>query len=237
MFMSQAVPPGDQSRRATPPDLDALLNSLQTDARAPAAARSGAGPSEATPNDLTTRRVQALIRAFDMLHKQVGAIANQGETINTLAEAQARTTKSIADMQRNMRSMRAILIQQLQQTSGASNANLPPLQIKLVVGHLVEQYQQAQRDAAILVQWAMLFVGIAVGAGAAAIVCALYRLLLPPVILGTAAVFALLVAVIFGSLARAAHIRAAAARREMDESTLLRTITPPPDQGERLSVQ
>lgn len=232
--MSQAAPPGDTPRRTAAPDLDALLNSLNADARSTTPSRAGNAPADPQASELTARRVQALIRAFDMLHKQVGAIASQGETISTLAEAQTRTTKAITDLQRNMRYIRAIVIQQLQQAHGSSNSGLPPLQIKLVVGHLAEQYQQAARDAAILVQWAMLFLGVTLGTGVAAIICAIYRLLLPPVILGTASVFALLVALIFGGLARSARFRAAVARRAMDESTLLRTITPPAvDQPDR----
>jgi uncharacterized coiled-coil protein SlyX len=168
--------------------------------------------------------VQALIRAFDVLHRQVGSIAAQGETISKVAETQAQDAKAIADLQRNMRYLRAIVIQQLQQASPHPSATLPPIQIKLVVGHLVEQYQQAERDAAVLLGWAMLFVGLGVGLGIASGVAAIQGISSMPLMYGAVALVTLVVALIFGGLARTARVRAAAARRAMDESTLLRSV-------------
>ncbi len=174
------------------------------------------------------RRVQALIRAFDVLQKQVSAIAAQGETISKVAENQARDAKAIGDLQRNVRYLRAIVIQQLQ-AGGAHH--LPPLQIKLLVGHLVEQYQQAERDAALLTNWAMLFVGLALGlGGASAYVAVAQNGLVLSIFVAVAAV-ALLVAIIFWNLARSARNRAAAARRAMDESSVQRNLSPPVTEG------
>lgn len=220
--MSHAASPGDSPRRTSaPPDLDALLNSLKAEPR------TGEQPGDIAnqpTGDLTSRRVQALIRAFDVLHKQVSTIASQSAAIGGLAEEQARTAKAIAGLQRNSRSLRAVIIQLLQQSSLNGGQALPPLQVKLVVGHLVEQYQQAEQDAAALNQWAMLFVGIAVGTGVGAGVSAVGQPLLLIIVLSTTAIMSLLVALIFGGLARGSRARAAGARRAMDESTLLRTI-------------
>jgi len=227
--MSDASQESGQRRapNASSAELDALLESLQTDLRTPRPATPSppAAPTAERPTgDLTARRVQALVRAFDVLHKQVGAIAAQGETISKVAEAQAQDGKAIADLQRNMRYLRAIVIQQLQQSSPAAAANLPPIQIKLVVGHLVEQYQQAERDAAVLVQWSMLFAGLAVGMALAAAVSAFNQQLLTLAIFVTSGLLTLAVAFIFAALARTARTRAATARRTMDESTLLRSV-------------
>ncbi len=224
--MTQTPPSGGAPRRTAPPELDALLESLQGEPR------SGSGAGTAAPSatadrqsgDVMSRRVQALIRAFDVLHRQVGAIASQGETISKVAETQARDAKAIADLKRNMRYLRAIVIQQLQQASPHPPGTLPPIQIKLVVGHLVEQYQQAERDAALLLGWAMLFVGLAVGLSIAATVSAVQGVASMPLIYGAVGGVTLAVALIFGGLARATRARAAAARRAMDESTLLRSV-------------
>jgi hypothetical protein len=224
--MTQGPPPGNAPRRApstlSPSDLDALLESLQAEPR-PANA-VGQPPSTERSGDLTARRVQALIRAFDVLQKQVSAIASQGETISKVAENQARDAKAIGDLQRNIRYLRAIVIQQLQ---GGGTQQFPPLQIKLLVGHLVEQYQQAERDAALLTNWAMLFVGLALGLGGASAYVALSQNGLALSIFVAVAVVALVVAIIFGSLARSARNRAAAARRAMDESTVRRSLHTP----------
>lgn len=224
--MTQTPPPGGSPRRPAPPELDALLESLQGEPRPSSGSASVASPpnSERQPNDVMARRVQALIRAFDVLHRQVGSIASQGETISKVAENQERDAKAIADLQRNMRYMRSIVIQQLQQASPHPPATLPPIQIKLVVGHLVEQYQQAERDAAVLLGWAMLFVGLAVGLGIASAVTAVQRISSAPLVYAAVAIVTLIVALIFGGLARTARSRAAAARRAMDESTLLRSV-------------
>lgn len=233
--MSQTAPQGSGPRR-TPgvsPDLDALLESFNTDARQAAGSPPPQPVAERSPNTLMERRVQALIRAFDVLHKQVGSIAAQGETISKVAELQAQDGRAIGDLQRNMRYLRAIVIQQLQQSS-AGNANLPPLQVKLVVGHLVEQYQQAERDMATLMQWAMLFAGIAIGMGLAAATSVANGQRLGGALFGTVALVTLLVAGIFGGLARTTRTRAVAARRAMDESTLVRSVaTTPLDPAER----
>lgn len=226
--MSQATPQGSAPRRAqstaTPPDLDALLESLNVEPRTPTGAAPTPPPVERPAGDVMARRVQALIRAFDILHKQVGAIAAQGETISKVAENQTRDAKAIGDLQRNVRYLRAIVIQQLQQSSNATTTNLPPIHIKLVVGHLVEQYQQAERDVAVLSQWAMLFVGVALGMAIAGAVSVTYQLTTGLIIFTTSALGSLAVALIFGGLARGARSRAALARRNMDESTLLRTV-------------
>jgi hypothetical protein len=221
--MTQPPPPGNTPRRPaatiSPSDLDALLESLQSE---PRPASAGAQPPSAERGgDLTARRVQALIRAFDVLQKQVGAIASQGETISKVAENQARDAKAIGDLQRNMRYLRAIVIQQLQ---GGGAQQVPPLQIKLLVGHLVEQYQQAERDAALLTNWAMLFVGLALGLGGASAYVAVAQNGVVLSIFVAVAALALLVAIIFWSLARSARQRAVAARRAMDESTVQRRI-------------
>ena len=220
------TPPEGSPRRPAPPDLDALLESLQVEAR-PAQTAGRAPVAESAGGDVMARRVQALIKAFDVLHRQVGAIAAQGETISKVAETQARDAKSLSDLQRTVRSLRAVVIQQLQQGT-SSNANLPPIQIKLVVGHFVEQAAQAERDVAVLTGWAMLFVGLALGMALAAGVVWSGRVIAPLPILATIAVGALAVALIFGSLARSARTRADAARRAMDESTLLRAVNPGP---------
>lgn len=233
--MSQPSPQSSGPRRTAPADLDALLESLQGEARP--SVTTTTTPS-ATPErqggDVTARRVQALIRAFDVLHRQVGSIASQGEVISKVAEAQARDSKTIADLQRNMRYLRAILIQQLQQNSPSNNANLPPLQVKLVVGHLVEQYQQAERDVAVLNGWAMFFVGVSLGMIVAAAISFANQLNLLLAIFATSAVMTIAVAAIFGGLARSARARSAVSRRSMDESTLIRTISsnPPPNPPE-----
>lgn len=233
--MAQTTPPNDEPRRAAANapgrDLDSLLEALKTDARAANAqhAAAQATPPQAEPaGDLTARRVQVLIRAFDVLHRQVSAIASQGETIHGIAEAQAQHTKAIGDLQRNIRYLRAIVIQQLQQASPAPDRTLPPLNIKLVVGHLVEQYQQAERDAAVLMQWAMLFIGIALGTAVAALIGAIQRVQLTSAVLGTLAAATFAVAIIFLSLSRSARSRADVARRTMDESTLMRTVATSP---------
>ncbi len=225
--MSQPSPQSGASRRTAPADLDALLESLQGEAR-PAAPAPSSAPAERQGGDITARRVQALIRAFDVLHRQVGSIASQGEVISKVAEAQVRDSKTIADLQRNMRYLRAILIQQLQQNSPTSAANLPPLQVKLVVGHLVEQYQQAERDVAVLNGWAMFFVGVSLGMTVSAAISFANQLFTLLAIFATSAIMTLAVAGIFGGLARSARGRGAVARRSMDESTLLRTISSGP---------
>lgn len=224
--MTQGPPSGNAPRRApstlSSSDLDALLESLQAEPRT----AGTASPSSAERSaDLTARRVQALIRAFDVLQKQVSAIASQGETISKVAENQARDAKAIGDLQRNMRYLRAIVIQQLQ---GSSPQQFPPLQIKLLVGHLVEQYQQAERDASLLTNWAMLFVGLALGLGGASAYVALAQNGLVLSIFVAVAAVTLLVAIIFWNLARSARSRAAAARRAMDESTVQRRIAAEP---------
>lgn len=223
--MTQSAPHGQAPRQPpsgiSPADLDALLESLQAGARPAASAATSAGEQ----HDLTARRVQALIRAFDVLQKQVSAIAAQGQTISQVAAAQARDAKAIADLQRSMRYLRAIVIQQLQQ---GSTQPFPPLQIKLVLGHLVEQYQQAERDAALLTSWAMLFVGLALGLGGASASMAWLPTGLARSLAIAVAVLALVVALIFWGLARSARHRAAAARRAMDESTVQRRIAPEP---------
>ncbi len=221
--MAQTSPQGAAPRRTAPPDLDALLESLQVEPRPAAGKTTPSANSEAQGGDVIARRVQALIRAFDVLHRQVGAIASQGETISKVAETQVRDGKAIADLQRTMRQLRAVVIQQLQ-AGTVSNGVLPPIQIKLVVGHLVEQLQQAERDVAVLTGWAMLFAGLALGMSIAAGVAVANRLNFPLLIFGTVAVVAVAVALIFGLLARTARTRAAGARRAMDESTLLRAI-------------
>ncbi len=222
--MAQTSPQGATARRTTPPDLDALLESLQVEQR-PATGKTAATTNvEPQSGDVTARRVQALIRAFDVLHRQVGAIASQGETISKVAETQARDGKAIAELQRSMRYLRAIVIQQLQAGPVGSNGALPAIQIKLVVGHLVEQLQQAERDVAVLTGWAMLFAGLALGMTIAAGVAVANRLNFALLVFATVAAVAVAVALIFGFLARTARTRAAAARRAMDESTLLRAV-------------
>jgi hypothetical protein len=236
--MSQSSPQSGGPSRTAPADLDALLESLQGDARpSVTATTTPATTPERQSGDVTARRVQALIRAFDVLHRQVGSIASQGAVISKVAEAQARDSKTITDLQRNMRYLRAILIQQLQQNSPSNHANLPPLQVKLVVGHLVEQYQQAERDVAVLNSWAMFFVGIALGMTVAAAISFANQLYVLLAIFATSAVMTIAVTGIFGGLARGARSRAAAARRSMDESTLIRTISPNPTPEQAESPQ
>lgn len=171
--------------------------------------------------DPAARRTQALVRAFDVLHKQVASIASQGETINSIATAQARQEQALAELQRTTRYLRAVVIQQLQ-GGAAKEASSPALQVKLVVAHLAESYRQAQHDAGVLAQWAMLFAGVALGATLGAALSAWAQLSAVLLVLGTAAVVALLVASIFAALARQARQRANQARRAMDEGILER---------------
>ncbi|WP_029215432.1 hypothetical protein [Kallotenue papyrolyticum] len=223
--MTQSAPHGQAPRQSpsgiSPADLDALLESLQAGARPAASGASSTGEQR----DLTARRVQALIRAFDVLQKQVSAIAAQGQTISQVAAAQARDAKAIADLQRSMRYLRAIVIQQLQQSSAAAT---PPLTVRLLLGHLVEQYQQAEQDAALLRGWAMLFLGLALASGGAVIAIAFASASAALPVLGALTGLALLVAAIFGSLARAARVRATLARRAMDESAVQRRVAAEP---------
>jgi len=242
--MTQTVPQAANSGRTPPsPDIDALLSALNAEAQlsilaeqAPASlAIEGAqastplheepmalpGRPEHRAADPTGRRVQALVRAFDVLHKQVAAIASQGETINTIANAQARQGHALAELQRTMRYLRAVVIQQLQ-GNASKQPGLPALQVKLVAAHLAESYRQAQHDAGVLAQWAMLFAGVALGAALGAAMGAYSRLTPMLLTLGTAAGVSLLVACIFVALARQARLRAQQARLAMDESVLER---------------
>ena len=247
--MAQTAPQAAGTGRTTAsPDIDALLSALNAEAstslpgrpgastslpgrpegssvrpeQAPAALSLSEGPAvlpDRPAGDPAARRMQALVRAFDVLHKQVASIASQGETISSIADMQARQEQALGELQRTTRHLRAIVIQQLQGTAPKQDT-LPPLQVKLVVAHLAESYRQAQHDAGVLAQWAMLFTGVAVGAVLGAAMSALGGLYSMLLILGTAAAVALLVACIFMTLAYQARRRADQARRAMGESTM-----------------
>lgn len=225
--MTQTAPRvADTQRTPQPaPDIDALLSALNAEGQRHLMGEPATGPlPDRQAGELAGRRVQALIRAFDVLHKQVAAIASQGETINSVADAQARQEQTLGELQRNMRYLRAIVIQQLQ-GAAPTQPSQPSLHVKLVVRHLAESYHQAQHDAGVLAQWAMLFTGVAVGTALGALMSALIQLAIVPLILATAAVVTVLVACIFAVLARRSRLRAEQARRAMDESTLVRPAT------------
>lgn len=210
-------------------DLDALVESIMGEDPSGRAERSeGSGRAagrQRVEMPVEERGARQPDRGTNDLQAQIRSIALR---VQALSEANANQVTRDNEIKELRQAMREVLIATHKQTSPSAIYNaevqLPVIQIKLVMLESVNLLHQADTDAATLGHWAMLFGGVMIGAllGIAFAFFFLYNLLY--LILGSVAVFALFVSLVFTFLARQARKRAVSARRTLDESTLTRTI-------------
>ena len=201
-------------------DLDALLDTILGEDPGPRRERADAARRAAA------QQAQRPDQVTDELRAQIRAIALQVQTLSEATANQAAHTRQIQELRQAMRDVLLITHQQTKQQNPGFNAEvqLPSLQIKLVLAQAAHLLHQADKEAAMLSNWSMLFGGIFVGT----LLSVLFSIGGPYTVYFwiylVVSVFALLVSLVFAILTRQARLRVANARRAMDESTLTRTV-------------
>ena len=201
-------------------DLDALLDTILGEDPGPRRERADAARRAAA------QQAQRPDQVTDELRAQIRAIALQVQALSEASANQAAHARQIQELRQAMRDVLLITHQQTKQQNSGFNAEvqLPSLQIKLVLAQAAHLLHQADKEAAVLSNWSMLFGGIFVGT----LLSVLFSIGGPYTVYFwiylAVSVFALLVSLVFAILTRQARLRVANARRAMDESTLTRTV-------------
>jgi hypothetical protein len=102
-------------------------------------------------------------RAADELRAQIRALALQVQSLSEATANQAAHGRAIQELRQAVREM--LIASQKPSWPPAFNAEiqLPSLQIKLVLAQEANVLHQAEKDAAVLGNWATLFAGISLG--------------------------------------------------------------------------
>jgi hypothetical protein len=234
--MTQKPSNSSQSRnpgRRAGDDLDALLDSIIGEDSSVRQERAAQPAREANWQRQEQPRVQEQVRVeerprqieimTDELRDQLNAIALQVRSLSTAVETQAEQGHAIQELRQAVREI-VVANKQPKTPPPMFNAEiqLPSLQIKLVLAQAANILHQADKDVTVLGSWSMLFTGVALGTlfGFALVAPFSSHFWISLVI----ALFAVLVALIFGFLTFQARRRVARARKAMEESTLTRTV-------------
>ena len=229
MAQNPASPPLPRSEyhpSAAGDDLDALLDLIVGDDPGPRREHAALAPREGAGQRSEESHVEQGDDTAGDLRSQLRALALQVQALSEATALQGQQSHAIQELRQAVREMAAATQQQAPLSLSSFNAELqlPSLQIKLVLAQAANLLHQADKEAAVLGSWSMLFAGLSVGTllSIASAIQGPYTTLFW-IYLAVGA-FAVLVSLVFAFLTRRARRRAAEARRAMDETALTRTI-------------
>lgn len=212
-------------------DLDALLDSIMGEDPGPRQDRTSGTTREVMRRRLEQQRGDERDGSDDFvadeLRAQIRTLARQIQVLNEANAQHIANARAISELRHIMRDVLAVTHPQPKPAPAHVNAEVqsPSIKVKLVLAQAAHLIHQGDRDVTMLGGWSMLFGGIGIG-GCLAIALDLAGLQsIQRWIFLAVVCFAVAVALVFALLAWQAHHRTTHARKDMEESTLTRTLS------------